>query len=76
MKHIIRLAMMFMASVAFANRGFALSEELTQPKVFFPKGFDPNRAEQIHAVPVTQAIDTSRRSGLAPPLIASRRSLH
>jgi hypothetical protein len=50
MQHIIRLVMMFMASVAFANRGFALSEELTQPKIFFPKGFDTNRAEQIHAV--------------------------
>lgn len=50
MKHIFVLPAVFLVLIVPPTRTFALSEELTQPKIFFPKGFDTNRAEQIHSV--------------------------
>jgi len=39
------------SSIAFTTgRAFALSEELHSPAIFFPKGYDTNRAERILAI--------------------------
>jgi len=35
---------------AMVTSVFGLSEELTRPKVFFPKGFDTNRVEKVQGV--------------------------
>ena len=37
-------------TVAGAFPAAALSEGLPRPKIFFPKGYDTNRAEAVHAV--------------------------
>lgn len=38
------------AALAATQFALGLSEDLPQPKIFFPKHYDTNRAEQVHSV--------------------------
>jgi len=42
--------LVFTAFAASTDRVLALSEELPAPRIFFPRGYSTNRAEQIQAV--------------------------
>lgn len=46
----IILTLIFVTFAASAERALALSEELPRPRIFFPRGYSTNRAEQIQAV--------------------------
>ena len=52
MKRTFNLALLSLvaASTFVAHRAFALSEALTEPRVFFPRTYDTNRAQQIESV--------------------------
>jgi hypothetical protein len=42
--------LVLVAAIAFTYSACALSRSLPQPEIFFPKGYDTNRAEQLHSV--------------------------
>lgn len=44
------MAIVALAMAATIQHGFALSETLHRPKIFWPKGYDTNKAEQVHVV--------------------------
>jgi hypothetical protein len=50
MKQICWIGLVLAAVIVGSYRASALSEELPRPKIFFPKGYDTNRAEAIHSV--------------------------
>src|SRR5262245_312819 len=50
MKRRFVLALAAMAFATMAQHGFALSETLHRPKIFWPKNYDTNKAEQVHRV--------------------------
>jgi hypothetical protein len=49
MKRIYWIGLLLL-TVAGAYEALALSEGLPRPKIFFPKNYDTNRAEGVHAV--------------------------
>jgi hypothetical protein len=50
MKRSITLTLIAVALAATINCAFGLSLSLPQPDIFFPKGYDTNRAEQVLSV--------------------------
>src|SRR5436305_9306097 len=50
MKRMIAFALVILGIGLTTGRVWALSEELYAPGIFFPKGFDTNRAEKILGV--------------------------
>src|SRR3954454_2274836 len=40
----------FVAATLLADSALALSRSLPEPDIFFPKGYNTNRAEQVHSV--------------------------
>lgn len=50
MKRIIVGTFLAVGVLLGAGRAFGLSAELARPEIFFPKGYDTNRAEAIQAV--------------------------
>lgn len=50
MKRILVLVFVSLVAMTTIHRAFGLSVSLPKPEIFFPKGCDTNRAEQIQAV--------------------------
>src|SRR3954463_12279679 len=50
MKRYFGLSLTLAMTAAFASSVLALSRSLPEPEIFFPQGYDTNRAEQMHSV--------------------------
>ncbi|MDB6029136.1 MAG: hypothetical protein JWM68_5359 [Verrucomicrobiales bacterium] len=50
MKRHFTFLLVLVMSVAAVHFAFALSRSLPQPEIFFPKGYDTNRTEQVHSI--------------------------
>ena len=50
MKTILAFALVTLGFVSIQPRAFALSEALREPSIFFPQGYDTNRAQKIVSV--------------------------
>jgi hypothetical protein len=50
MRRFLVLALVAVAFAASIHNGFALSETLHRPKIFWPKNYNTNKAEQVHRV--------------------------
>ncbi len=50
MKRNIRCTLVTVALAITIHSAFGLSRSLPQPEIFFPKGYDTNRAERVHSV--------------------------
>jgi hypothetical protein len=50
LKRSLTFTLAALAVVAALDVAFGLSRSLPQPEIYFPKGYDTNRAEQIHSV--------------------------